>query len=93
MRIYTPESTVPDRPGLCVHKLGGPITVTACTKNMSFDPFFTQNPVTWTTLHELLHCCGIAHGDNPVPNTCNNLVSCCILKEAGLVPKGTKCKK
>jgi RHS repeat-associated protein len=38
------------------------------------------NNVSETLLHEMGHCCGVAHGNHPVGYQCNDLMACCILE-------------
>jgi len=95
-RIY-PSAQNPgiDVMGGCLKKTDGKFVMTVCSKQIvEFDPFRTGVPVTVTVLHELLHCCGIPHGNNPGSNnTCNGVMACCLLKEAGLVSRKTRCKQ
>lgn len=46
-------------------------------------------------IHEVLHTCGVDHPGTkgyPADCKCNNIMACCLLKAAGLIPKSTSCR-
>jgi len=44
-------------------------------------------------LHELLHTCGIDHGNVIGDLSCNNIIACCMLRAKGLLPKWQRCRQ
>jgi RHS repeat-associated protein len=79
--------------GKCLSGASGRPRINVCKATLGplCDPFNTPRAPEITIMHEILHCCGVPHGSQPPPNTCNNRMACCIQRETGRIPKGTKC--
>ena len=62
------------------------------------DHFKAGAPYHMVLLHELLHLCGVDHPDSPgwpgYPREakCNNIMACCLLKAAGMLPPSQECQ-
>ncbi len=69
------------------------IYICAYDPNGNCNPLGLPIPVTTSVIHEVLHCCGLGHGPESEPNTCNTISACCILKASGSIPPNTKCCK
>jgi RHS repeat-associated protein len=79
--------------GRCLSGNTGRPQINVCKNALTqtCNSFGTKTGLEETIMHEMLHCCGVPHGDKKEPNTCNTRMSCCIFRELGTIPKGTKC--
>lgn len=81
--------------GACARNPTGAFTLNICTKNIELCRPYSAGGL-WLTgviQHEILHCCGINHDPKATYNACNTVISCCILRKAGLIPKNSSCGK